>query len=590
MQSGYQMKTCFAKQRAVLVLPSALLTLLTSCGDTTAVAPVTTPRTAQCSGVSTNVRSLAPMEGVVLSGTEIECIALAGDGREYLVIPQLTGVTLPYGGYGFRISDPTATGTVARTLELPSRADVNLRSGSPADTLLPAPPVTAQERLDGLMRRREARYRGQTATPRAAVSLSIAAAAPEALRTFSVLNTLAEVPAYSRVAAQLRYAGSRVLVYVDTLSSSAFTDAELTGMGALYDAQLVPAVTRTFGAGSDIDGNGRLIFLLTPTVNALIPASNCAVSGFVRGFFYSYDLSNAGSTSNRGEIFYGYVPDPAGRWSCAQTKADVISNLPPTFIHELQHMVSFGEHAVKRGGDAEEAWLNEGLSHLAEEIGSLTYEARFPAPSGRTVASQIFPDSASPYITPNLLYSYRYLFSSGIYSITTCAPGTFCSLSERGGIWLLLRYLTDREGDGVLRRLVETKLTGRANLESVAGRSTGALLGDFAMAVSADSVIGVSRTATPASLRFSTRNLRRLYKGLFDLYGITRGVSRPFPIEPLTLAPGGNVTGTMRPGTFLTYRLRVPAGTASAVLRLVSTDGNAFPASSGAQVSVLRMP
>ena len=107
---------------------------------------------------------------------------------------------------------------------------------------------------------------------------------------------------------------------------------------------------------------------------------------------------------------------------------------------------------------------------------------------------------------------------------------------------------------------------------------------------SADSVLGVPRTAAPATLRFTSRNLRQLYRSLFEVFGIQGGVGRAFPIEPLTLASGTNLTGTMRPGTFLTYRLRLSASTPNAVLRLLALDGTPFPATSGAQVSVLRMP
>jgi len=333
-----------------------------------------------------------------------------------------------------------------------------------------------------------------------------------------------------------------------------------------------------------------VVFLLTPTVNAMVSATQCSSSGFVRGFFYNHDLSSTEGTSNRAEIFYAYVPDDTGRWSCPHNKAEVLANLPPTFMHELQHMISFGEHAIERNGPAEEVWLNEALSHMAEELGSLSYEARFPAPSGRTNPASIFPDSASPFINPNLLYSYRYLFSSATYSLTGCAPGTFCTLAERGGTWLLLRWIADRQGIATLRRLVETNLAGRANLEAATGRSTPALLGEFALAVSTDSIIGVARATAPASLRFSSRNLRRLYKSLFDAYGIAGGVGRAFPIEPLPLAADASVRGTMRPGTFLTYRLRLTEGTPTAVLRLLAADGLPFPSTSGAQLSVVRLP
>lgn len=572
-------------QRALAA--TLLATMLTGCAGDPPVAPKPTEVT--CDGVGVSVRALAPLEHVVLSGADAACFALEGDGREYLVVPQLTGATLPYGGYGFRLGDPVAVVAQVAAAEAPDPAW--LRAAQlPHGGATTAP--DAQSQLDARMRAREATWSGNRAPRPDDVLLSTrtATALVDSTRRFSVLNTLAATPAYSPVTARLRFAGTRVLLYVDTLASSAFSDAELLGMGTLYDQRLASAVTDAFGAGSDIDGNGRVIFLLTPTVNAMVTASQCGTSGFVRGFFYNHDLASTESTSNRGEVFYAYVPDETGRWSCSHTREDVTANLPPTFMHELQHMVSFGEHAIERGGAAEETWLNEGLSHMAEEIGSLSYESRFPAPSGRTTPTSIFPDSATPYINPNLLYSYRYLFSSATYSLTSCAPGTFCSLAERGGTWLFLRWVADQQGSTAFRRLVETNLTGRANLEAATGRSTASLLGDFALAVSADSVPGVARNSAPPALRFSSRNLRRIYKSLFDAYGLAGGVGRPFPIEPLPLAGGSSVTGTMRPGTFLPYRLRLGAGAPPSVLRMLAVDGTPFPTSSGAQVSVLRLP
>jgi len=561
--------------------------LMAACSSDAPVAPKPT-ETAACNGVSVRVQSLEPLQHVVLTGAEAACFALARDNREYLVVPQITGATLPYGGYGFRLGDPnTITArTAADAIEEP--AWLRAIQGSNAD---PAP--DAQSVLDARMRADEGTWTPGTSRHAGDVRLSvlgIPAVTVNSIRRFSVLNTLDATPGYTAVNAQLRFAGSRVLLYVDTLAATALSDAELQGMGTLYDERLAPAVTSSFGDGSDIDANGRVIFLLTPTVNAIVSASQCGGSGFVRGFFYSHDLRSTESTSNRGEVFYAYVPDETGRWSCAHTKSEVVANLPPTFMHELQHMISFGEHAIERNGTGEEVWLNEALSHMAEEIGSLSYEARFPAPSGRTNPASIFPDSASPYINPNLLFSYRYLFSSATFSLTSCAPGSFCSLSERGGTWLFLRWIGDQQGGPTFRRLVETNLTGRANLEAATRRSTAALLGEFSLAVSADSLVGLPRNTAPPALRFSSRNVRRLYKSLFDAFGILGGVGRPFPIEPLPLAAGGSVTGTMRPGTFLTYRMRVSAGTPTAVIRMLALDGTPFPATSGAQVSVLRLP
>ncbi len=548
--------------------------------------PTPPPATATCDGSTIDVRTLSPGDGVTITGAEVACLALAGAGAEYLVMPQLTGAALPHGGYSFRLGDPAM---LDASLALPSSVaplvDAHELFGTHRDA------DDAQATLHARLREQEsARPRG-SATRRSTDHAPAAHAIgdPDSVRSFSVLNTLAATPSFSTIGASLAFAGDRVLIYLDTLAGGAFTPTELAAMGTLYDDVLVPAMHAQFGTGSDIDGNARVLFVLSPTVNAMVPASQCSVTGYVRGFFYSHDLTSPAATSNRGEVFYAFVPDPTGRWSCPHTKTEVDANLAPTFMHELQHMISFGEHAIERNGASEEPWLNEGLSHIAEELGAKLFEARYPAPSGRTNPSQIFPDSASPYITPNLLYSYRFLLSSTFYSLTTCAPGTFCSLAERGGSWLLLRFIADQQGDAVLKRLVESPLSGRANLEAVTGRSTSAWLGDFALAVNADSIEGRPRDFAPASLRFSSRNLRRLYRALFDAFGIGGGVGRPFPIEPLALAPGAAVTGSMRPGSYAAYRLRTTTDRPVALVRFVGADGVAFVPEANAQLAVLRV-
>ena len=44
----------------------------------------------------------------------------------------------------------------------------------------------------------------------------------------------------------------------------------------------------------------------------------------------------------------------------------------------------------------------------------------------------------------------------------------------------------------------------------------------------------------------------------------------------------------MRPGTFLTYRLRTTS--AVTLLRMVAVDRSVFPEASGAQLAIVRLP
>src|SRR5262245_6421571 len=556
-----------------------------SCSSDNPVQPP--PSSVDCDGTSTAVVNLEPLQGTTITGDALKCIALAGNGAHYLLMPQLMG-PLPYGGYGYRIGAPPTVALKQRSLAAPQ-----------LDRAIEPNAMDAQTRFDARLRSREAvgarAIKASSYAPRRNRSLdqSVATATIPvvgSVRNFHVLSHLEDPLRFANVSAALRYAGNNIFLYVDTLAGNSLNSAEFTAFGKLFDENLYGVDRAAFGAESDIDGNGHVIGLLSPTVNSLVTAADCATQGYVRGFFFSDDLASTDTSSNKGEVFYGYVPDPTGRWSCAHPASDVTANLPPTFVHEFQHMISFNEHVIARGGDVEEPWLNEGMSHLAEELGSVYYEQKFPPPAGRTNASQLFPDSASAFITPNLVYAYRYLYLSNAYSADSCAPGTFCSLPERAATWLFLRWLGDQKGADVFRKLEQTSNVGATNVTNAAGEPMPALFGDFTLALWADSLPGVPRTAVPSRYRFSSRNLRSLFDALYRTYGISVGVTRSFPLDPVEMAPDESITGTMRPGTFMIHELTIPQGEPPARIRLSAPDGTLFSALAGAQLSILRLP
>lgn len=553
-----------------------------ACGADRIIPP---PTQVECNGAPATVLRLALFQGTTVSGDALDCVALAGDGASYVIAAQLATATLPYGAYSFRLGAPSATSSIGAEIAAPVSSDPPLQEAMGWD-------LDAQARAEQWLRGAESRTRidesRRMRLRQKQLSLS-AAAVPETLRDFSVLSSLTSPPAFDSATGRLRFTGQNVLIYVDTLAQLSLSDAEINAFGAVFDEALYAVVRDAFGNPSDIDGNGRIIIVLSPIVNALVSSAECVSSGYVRGFFYAHDLASEASTSNAGEVFYGVVPDPTGRWSCAHTKAEMLAVTPPTFAHEFQHMISYAQHVIERAGASELPWLNEGLSHLAEELGSLHFERKYPPPGGRSVPSQQFPDSSSAFITPNLLYAHRFLFLSTSYSIVSCAPGSFCSLPERAAAWLFLRWLGDQKGDDVFRRLVQTPLAGGANIESAAGETLPVLFGNFVTALWADSLVGVPRNSVAPEHRFHSRNFRVLYRALYEAYGPTGGVGRPFPIEPTALAHDGTVTGTMRPGTFAMYRLTVPRGVPTSLIRFGKVDGQSFDASTGAQLSILRL-
>jgi hypothetical protein len=329
--------------------------------------------------------------------------------------------------------------------------------------------------------------------------------------------------------------------------------------------------------------------LLSPVVNALTPANLCISNGFVAGFFFGHDLVSSTPTSNHGEIFYSLVPDPQGTVSCAHTVSQIERFIPSTFLHELQHLISFSQHVVLHAGQEEEGWLDEGLSRIAEELGSIHYEQRFPPPSGRSDPRQVFPDSAQGFITELLIDSYGYLLQPDTTTLTLHSDADD-GLAWRGGEWLLLRWLGDQKGNAIFKALEQSSLTGTANIAAAAGEPFAPLFGDFGAALYVDSIPGIARSAIPPRERFLSRNLRLLYQAVFNAFNPSSIFPRPFPILASPLSPGRIVSATMRPGTMSFYLLTTRADAAAAQIKFTDANGNALSATLHPQLSVFRLP
>ena len=412
--------------------------------------------------------------------------------------------------------------------------------------------------------------------------------------TFHVLSNF-NGSTYTLDTAVLKYAGSHVLIDISkNAPSGGFSDGQIAAFGNTFDADLYTIDVATFGQPTDIDGNGRVIVLLSPIINKLTPSSQCATQGYIAGFFNAVDLlpTQYAGKSNGAEIFYSLVPDPSATLSCTHTLAAVEQLTPSTFIHEFQHMISFGQHAILRNGNEEDAWLNEGLSHIAEELGSRFYEHKFPPPSGRTDPDQAFPDSSQGFISGDLYNSYHFLLNtastdtSDKASVSNWGNGDG-TLVQRGGAWLFLRWLGDQLDSTVYGRLDQTSLTGIPNVEAASGSTFPTLFGEFSMALYVDSLPGVPRSSIPSELRFTSRNLRALYAKQHERN--PGSFSQTFPIEALSLTPGSTRSESMNPGTMDFFILTAPSSGAPIGLKFAPSTGS-FSSSLGAQVSVFHCP
>jgi hypothetical protein len=558
-----------------LVLGSALLAYVTACSDSSS-GPVTPAGT--CSGTPFTLGSL---EGKTVLAADLPCLTVAPDGGTYLIVPQFATSTAAASPVDFSLKAGTAT-AASGSVVLASRH-------STRPSLAPAADLGKMQRqFEGMLRQRErslsaaARVSGGTRGPLA--NRVFADVVPPSTRNFKVRTSLTG-NGTTVDTANLKYSGTHLLIYESTKAPGpadgihGFTNAQITAFGNTFDLDLYTIDVATFGAPSDIDGNGRVIVLLSPLINKLTPSATCATQGYIAGFFDATDLlpSDFPAASNDAELFYALVPDPGATVSCAHSVDAVEQLTPSTFIHEFQHMISFGQHSIIRNGDEEVPWLNEGLSHIAEELGSRYYENRFPAPTGRTDPDQAFPDSAQGFISGDLYNSYHFLLETA-NGDTTDAPsvsdwgdGGDGTLVQRGGAWLFLRWLGDQQDSLVYGRLDQTTNTDVANVQAASGTSFPTLFGEFSLALYTDSLPGVARSSIPSAYRFTSRNLRALYAKQSVRNNSTFPVS--FPIEAFPIAVSQTRTESMFPGSMSFFVLTAPSSGTNTVLTFTPPTG-----------------
>ena len=512
------------------------------------------PPSLECTDTSAEILALG--EHRILDPTQDDaCVRLpqaGGTGAEHLYLAVATegaetddGVSAPYSLTG-------SSGTPAASPAQPSPLLAAFR-----------PPLAAPA-FHRMLRERE---RALSESPAAALfdrgRISRAAAVPPVEgepRSFDVCTTR-ECNAFATVAATARAVAQRVAIFVDDAApAGGYSDTELADVAALFDDFLYPIDTVAFGRESDIDANGVVIVLLTPRVNALSTNCNAPGGSVVLGYFFGADLlprSSGNPGSNEAEIFYGLVPDPSNP-DCDISLEYARTRLPVTFIHEFQHMISFNQHALVRGGRSEDTWLNEGLSHFAEELG------------GRLIPDVECPFSGScrqDFHNGNIENAFDYLSSPEDHFLIE-PDNSSGELAERGANWLFVRWLADHfASDSVLgtdltRRLVATSQLGAANVSAQIGAPFSVVIPEWQMTNYLDDLPGFDQPS--ARLRYKSWNFRDPAETL----------GRSYPLVPEVITGAGyDATGVLRAGSGR-HILVAQAGGAGAVdLRLTSPSG-----------------
>ena len=506
-------------------------------------------------------------------------VLVAGRGASYLIVAQLP-------------TDQGASAPVAYTLTADTvpaaAAAANL---APPQTAAPVftPVPDLQTQFDLRLRMRD---RAAAASRAAAPARSVAANAVPVLGTLRTFRVLTDYTAgkdvWATSPARLEYVGTNVLVYADTLvPHGGFSAAALSEFGRYFDRVLFPIDTSAFGMPSDVDGNARVIMLLSPAVNAGTPRGICATHGYVAGFFNGQDFNAASDpNSNRGEIFYSLVADPQGAFGCVHTAAEVSDVEPAVFLHEMQHLISYSQHVVVGGGQPAASWMDEGMSLVAEELGSAYYEAKCPPPACRTNPGQLLPDSSLAFARTFMLDSYSYASNPDSVSLTLRSDRDL-GLAWRGGAWAFMRWLGDHMSAGFYRRLEQTPGSGATAIESASGgQSFARLFANFGLALYTDSLPGMPRNTAPVADRFSTRNTRELWA---DLLGTASSQQLPFPI-PLHPATAVGSVMQLAPGGLAFWRLDTPADVTTETVHFSASDGRPLDPALHPQLMIFRLP
>ena len=279
--------------------------------------------------------------------------------------------------------------------------------------------------------------------------------------------------------ARLVAQSAHAIVYEDRNNpTGGFTAADYQSILNEFESIVWPTDSLNFGNPSDLDGNKKVIILYTRAVNDLTPAGADFVVG---GFYYGRDLypkTETGGlfacpTSNVAEMFYMLAPDPTGASNGhVRTKDYVREGTVGTIAHELQHLINASRRLyVAHSEHFEDVWLDEGLSHVAEELNF--FAARGLGPRQNLGQSQVFATQAQ--VNTFIEFEAQNFGRFSEYLSAPSANSPYAGdddLATRGAIWSFLRYTADRRGGNDQQywfALVNTTNTGLANLQAVLG-------------------------------------------------------------------------------------------------------------------------
>ncbi len=477
------------------VAPTTVASISTA-GLLTAVAPGTARVTAASGNISAAVDvvihadpcttpiSMSVGEVRTFTGaTSVSCITLAATGStsDYLVIGANTR-PVQDDVLQYNVSLQSIAPSVASAL-IPSLTSAAVQSQLDPRLILEAQEAQRADALHERLRsyeqaavapviKRVAADHAMEAFANVSQSVSLAVMAVGDTVTIRVpnLNTGKDIcKDYIPVKAVVRAVSARSTIIEDIATPlGGFTVSDYNAIAQEFDNVIFPADTSWFGAVTDINTDGRVTILFTPEVNKLTPSGS---TGFTAGFFFGSDLikkseypttNECRNQTNEQEIFYVLTPDPLGTFNNVRSTSTVRQGTRGVIAHEFQHMINQGVRQYNPAVQALETfWLNEGMSHLAEEVVGrrllgfndfqrLTYSLVNPSPTSANDYNAFFRQNLSR-------------FQRWMVRPDTAAPVSVKNrdqLAPRGASWALIRYAIDQFSNGAARAFTRALAAG----------------------------------------------------------------------------------------------------------------------------------
>jgi hypothetical protein len=309
--------------------------------------------------------------------------------------------------------------------------------------------------------------------------------------------------ATTNITARVVYVGAHSVVLEDVAGPLAGTlDADLVALADQFEQVSYPLLL-DFGDplayDARTDGNGHIVILFTPSVNA--SAGN--LLGFVAACdLYPMQTDPTVAGSNEGEIFYARtVTDTSSTSTSLNGRPEWLRQMPATMIHEAKHIISYAERLSRGATVFEQTWLEEGTAQIASELFGRTLHGngwRSDAGYAPSLLCEAQPTTAgcgsgALVMTNHFTFLTNYLRLFQSKSVLSGAEDS----DIYGSAWLFARWLTDTYGGAdegtFLRSLVQTStLAGAANVEAATGKKFSQLLAEFSLMVAADNLPNVT--------------------------------------------------------------------------------------------------